>query len=113
MKLQINGEPKDFNPPLTLVGLVDQLGMKADRVAIDMDDEHLGRIRPVDRWSEHALPHRPTSGAIDVPAPRGRRRQVAVEGEVAEGLATSSMRVSSARDPTRMGGPQYPVPVLT
>ena len=35
MKLQINGDARDFKPPLTLAGLVDQLGMKADRVAID------------------------------------------------------------------------------
>jgi len=28
-------------------------------------------------------------------------------------LETSSMRVTSARDPTRIGGPQYPVPLLT
>jgi len=43
MKLQINGEPRDFTPPLTLAGLVDQLGMKADRVAIELNRSIVAR----------------------------------------------------------------------
>jgi len=51
MKLQINGEPKDFNPPLTLAGLVDQLGMKMDRVAIELNRSIVAR----DLWAKTSL----------------------------------------------------------
>jgi thiamine biosynthesis protein ThiS len=51
MNLVINGEPRDFNPPLTLTGLVDQLGMKADRVAIELNRNIVAR----DRWTETSL----------------------------------------------------------
>jgi thiamine biosynthesis protein ThiS len=46
MKLHINGEPRDFNPPLTLAGLVDQLDMKADRVAVELNRS----IVPREQW---------------------------------------------------------------
>ena len=46
MKLQINGEARDFNPPLTLAGLVDQLDMKADRVAVELNRS----IVPREQW---------------------------------------------------------------
>jgi thiamine biosynthesis protein ThiS len=51
MNLVINGEPRDFIPPLTLVGLVDQLGMKADRVAVELNRSIVAR----DRWAETSL----------------------------------------------------------
>jgi thiamine biosynthesis protein ThiS len=46
MKLQINGEARDFNPPLTLAGLVDQLDMKADRIAVELNRS----IVPREQW---------------------------------------------------------------
>jgi thiamine biosynthesis protein ThiS len=46
MKLQINGEARDFNPPLTLPGLLDQLDMKADRVAVELNRS----IVPREQW---------------------------------------------------------------
>jgi thiamine biosynthesis protein ThiS len=51
MKLQINGEARDFNSPLTLAGLVDQLGMKADRVAVELNRSIVAR----DQWVKTAL----------------------------------------------------------
>ncbi|HXM22060.1 MAG TPA: sulfur carrier protein ThiS [Terriglobales bacterium] len=51
MKLQINGEARDFNPPLTLAGLVDQLEMKADRVAIELNRSIVAR----DQWARTNL----------------------------------------------------------
>jgi thiamine biosynthesis protein ThiS len=51
MKLTLNGEPKEFNAPLTLASLVDQLGMKADRVAVELNRE----IVPRERWAETKL----------------------------------------------------------
>ena len=51
MKIQINGEPREFNAPLTLVGLVEQLGMKPDRVAIELNRE----LAPRTRWQEISL----------------------------------------------------------
>jgi thiamine biosynthesis protein ThiS len=51
MNLVINGEARDFNPPLTLAGLVDQLGMKADRVAIELNRSIVTR----DQWAKTTL----------------------------------------------------------
>ena len=53
MKLQINGEEKAFDSgsPFTLAALVDSLGMKADRVAVELNRD----IVPRDRWSETNL----------------------------------------------------------
>ncbi|HEV2397268.1 MAG TPA: sulfur carrier protein ThiS [Candidatus Sulfotelmatobacter sp.] len=53
MKLRINGEDKTFESPqpFTLAALAEQLGMKADRVAIELNRE----IAPRDRWAEMAL----------------------------------------------------------
>ncbi len=51
MKLQINGEAQDFTPPLTLATLVDQLGMKADRVAIELNRAIVSR----DQWTKTTL----------------------------------------------------------
>jgi sulfur carrier protein len=51
MKLQINGEVRHFDSPLTLAGLVDRLGMKADRVAIELNQSIAAR----DQWAKTAL----------------------------------------------------------
>jgi sulfur carrier protein len=46
MKLQINGELREFTGPLTLSSLIERLGMKSDRIAIELNHE----IAPRDRW---------------------------------------------------------------
>jgi sulfur carrier protein len=51
MKLHINGDARDFNPPLTLAGLVEQLGMKVDRVAIELNRNIVAR----DQWAKTSL----------------------------------------------------------
>jgi len=54
MKIQINGEARDFSDspaPFTLAALVETLGMKADRVAVELNRD----IVPRDRWTETAL----------------------------------------------------------
>lgn len=54
MKLQINGEQRDFSnspTPFTLAALVEILGMKADRVAVELNRD----IVPRDRWFETRL----------------------------------------------------------
>lgn len=47
MKLAINGEERNFSEPLTLAALVNQLGVKPDRVAIELNREIVRR----DSWS--------------------------------------------------------------
>lgn len=53
MKLQINGDQKIFEvqPPFTVAQLVEALGIKSDRVAIELNQE----IAPRDRWPETQL----------------------------------------------------------
>ena len=51
MKLQINGAPRDFSSPLSLASLVEQLGMKQDRVAVELNRN----IVPREQWAETAL----------------------------------------------------------
>jgi thiamine biosynthesis protein ThiS len=51
MKLQINGEDRDFAGPLSLQGLIEQLGMKSDRVAVELNRE----IAPRDQWPTTTL----------------------------------------------------------
>jgi sulfur carrier protein len=54
MKLQINGEARDFSgspDPFTLAALVETLGMKSDRVAVELNLD----IVPRDRWAETQL----------------------------------------------------------
>jgi thiamine biosynthesis protein ThiS len=54
MKLQINGEERDFSDAprsFTLAALVEILGMKADRVAVELNRD----IVPRDRWGETPL----------------------------------------------------------
>ncbi len=51
MKLQINGEEKAFDEQLTLARLVESLGMKPDRVAVELNRD----IVPRSRWAETLL----------------------------------------------------------
>jgi thiamine biosynthesis protein ThiS len=51
MKLVINGGDRDFTAPLTLAGLVEQLGMKPDRVAVELNRD----IVPRERWPQTDL----------------------------------------------------------
>ena len=53
MKLHINGEERAFDSPasFTLAALVEILGMKADRVAVELNRD----IVPRDRWPETHL----------------------------------------------------------
>jgi len=51
MKLLINGEDREFNSPLSLTSLVEQLGMKTDRVAIELNRNIVAR----ERWAETNL----------------------------------------------------------
>lgn len=53
MKLQINGEEREFDlpSPFTVTALVEKLGMKADRVAVELNRD----IVPRDRWAETIL----------------------------------------------------------
>ncbi len=47
MRLIINGESRELsNAPATLSALIEQLGAKADRVAVELNRE----IVPRDRW---------------------------------------------------------------
>ena len=52
MKLHINGEEKTFDPsPSTVAVLVELLGIKADRVAIELNRD----IVPRQHWSDTGL----------------------------------------------------------
>ena len=54
MKLHINGEERDFSDsaaPFTLAALVEALGMKADRVAVELNRDIVSR----DRWTATQL----------------------------------------------------------
>jgi thiamine biosynthesis protein ThiS len=51
MKLTINGETRDFDSLSTLVDLVAQLGMKPDRVAVELNRD----LVPRGRWAETTI----------------------------------------------------------
>jgi thiazole synthase len=51
MTLHINGEPRTFDAPLTLTGLIEKLGMKSDRVAVELNRNIVAR----DLWHETQL----------------------------------------------------------
>jgi thiamine biosynthesis protein ThiS len=51
MKLTINGESRDFPDGLTLAALVTRLGMKEDRVAVELNLE----IAPRGNWEATVL----------------------------------------------------------
>jgi len=51
MRLVINGEEKQFTGITTLASLVEQLGLKADRLAIELNRD----IVPRAKWNETSL----------------------------------------------------------
>ena len=51
MRLTINGKEQSFDSPLTLSQLIEQLGMKGDRVAAELNRDIVSRSQ----WSETAL----------------------------------------------------------
>jgi len=51
MKLQINGEDREFSSPLSLAVLLEQMGLKADRVAVELNRN----IVPRDQWAATGL----------------------------------------------------------
>jgi thiamine biosynthesis protein ThiS len=51
MELTINGDRREFADGLHLAGLVEQLGMKPERVAIELNRD----IIPRDQWAATAL----------------------------------------------------------
>jgi thiamine biosynthesis protein ThiS len=51
MQVVINGEDRNFEEPLTLAGLVQALGMKTDRVAVELNRD----IVPRDQWDHTQL----------------------------------------------------------
>jgi thiamine biosynthesis protein ThiS len=53
MTLNINGEQRDFPDGLTVAALVAQLGMKPDRVAVELNLE----IVPRAQWDTTVLKH--------------------------------------------------------
>ena len=51
MRLTINGKEPIFDAPLTLAQLIEQLGMKGDRVAVELNRDIVSRRQ----WSDTAL----------------------------------------------------------
>jgi len=51
MKIQINGEARDFPTVLSLASLIEQLGMKQDRVAVELNREIVAR----NQWAATSL----------------------------------------------------------
>ena len=51
MKLTINGEDREFGPISTVSSLLAQLGIKADRVAVELNRE----LIPRNRWAATEL----------------------------------------------------------
>lgn len=47
MELIINGDAREFDAPLSLSGLIERLGMKPDRVAVELNQDIVTR----DRWA--------------------------------------------------------------
>lgn len=51
MKLQINGEIRNYEGPATLAALIASMGLKADRVAVELNRDIVAR----DRWGNTNL----------------------------------------------------------
>lgn len=51
MKIQINGRLREFGVPLSLSSLIEQLDMKQDRVAVELNRS----IVPRDQWAQTTL----------------------------------------------------------
>ena len=50
MFLQINGEEREFAAEMTLAQVIEQLGLKADRVAVEVNREIVHRKQWPERW---------------------------------------------------------------
>jgi thiamine biosynthesis protein ThiS len=51
MRIEINGESRSFDGSLSLGALIEQLGMKSDRVAVELNRD----VVPRDRWLQTQL----------------------------------------------------------
>ncbi len=51
VKIHINGQPRDTMSPLSLSALIEELGMKSDRVAVELNRG----IVPREQWAETSL----------------------------------------------------------
>jgi thiamine biosynthesis protein ThiS len=51
MNLYINGDKRSFDASMTLASLVEALGMRSDRVAVELNRD----IVPRDRWPDTLL----------------------------------------------------------
>jgi len=51
MQLQINGSPRDVPDGVSLASLIEHLGMKSDRVAVELNRD----IVPRGRWADILL----------------------------------------------------------
>ena len=51
MKIQINGEAREVSGPVSLAALLEQLGMKADRVAVELNRQIVAR----EHWAQTSL----------------------------------------------------------
>jgi thiamine biosynthesis protein ThiS len=51
VNLMVNGESRDWAAGLSLAALIEQLGMRPDRVAVELNREIVSR----DRWPQTAL----------------------------------------------------------
>ena len=51
MKLTINGDDREFSSNLTVASLIAELGMKPDRVAVELNRD----LVPRDRWDKTPL----------------------------------------------------------
>ena len=51
MKLIVNGEDREFSSKLTVSVLLEQLGMKPDRVAVELNRD----LVPRERWEQTQL----------------------------------------------------------
>ena len=51
MQLRINGDEKSYDAPLTLASLIAHMGLKSDRVAVELNRE----IVPRDQWDKTSL----------------------------------------------------------
>ena len=64
MLLHINGEQRDFPDGLTVAALVGQLGMKPDRVAVELNLEIVPRAQWETNRHDLAPEHRRTVGFL-------------------------------------------------
>jgi thiamine biosynthesis protein ThiS len=50
MRLFINGESKEFAASLSLAALIEHLGMKGDRVAVEVNRKIISRMQWAETW---------------------------------------------------------------